>query len=235
VSSGDLVIQRAVLPVSARAVPALRDFYRGWGEVVEEAGGGFSLGFGSGRVAFLPVPGRPFHHFALLVPGDRFVAARTWLASRAPLAAEPGSSETTFDFDDWNALAVYVIDPAGNIVELIGHAELSRSGRTGPFDPGELAGISEVGLVVEDRAAALAKLAERGIELWAGSAGPDGLSFVGRKAHTLILVSPGRGWLPTGAPAVASPARVEIGVGGDEVAVTVAAGAVRVLSDGEHG
>ena len=231
------MIRRAVLPVSVRAVPALRDFYREWGELVEEAGGGFSVGFGSGRVAFLPVPGRPFHHFALLVPGDRFVAAREWLTARAPLAAEPGSSETTFDFDDWNALAVYVTDPAGNIVELIGHAELSRSGRTGPFDPGsgELCAISEVGLVVEDRSAALASLAERGIELWSGSAGPDGLSFVGRKGHTLILVSPGRGWLPTGAPAVASPARVEVGVGGGEVAVTVAAGAVRALSDGEDG
>jgi hypothetical protein len=235
VSSDDLVIRRAVLPVSARAVPQLRDFYRGWGKVLEEAGGGFSVGFGSGRVAFLPVPGRPFHHFALLVPGDRFVAARTWLAARAPLAAAPGSSETTFDFDNWNALAVYVIDPAGNIVELIGHAELSRSGREGPFDPGsgELCAISEVGLVVQERGAALAALAQRGIELWSGADGPDGLSFVGRKGHTLILVAPGRGWLPTGAPAVASPARVEIGVGGHEVAVTVAAGAVRVLSDGE--
>jgi hypothetical protein len=220
----DVLIDRAELPFAVDEVEALRAFYDGWGEPADERDGGFSLPAGSGQIAFVPAQGRPFHHFALLVPGDRFEAAREWLASRAPLRAEPGSTETTFRFDDWDALACYVVDPAGNIVELIAHSELCRSGSTGPFDPGEVCAISEVGLVVDDRRLALGTLAARGIELWSGSDGPGGLSFVGRKGHTLILVAPGRGWLPTGVPAEPCAASVAVSVGGVGVSVAVAAG-----------
>jgi hypothetical protein len=218
-----VVIRRAELPVAAGEMQALRAFYEGWGSLGD---GGCSLAAGSGQVAFVPAEGRPFHHFALLVPGDRFEAARSWLAARAPLLAEPGSAETTFRFEDWDALACYVVDPAGNIVELIAHAELCRSGRGGPFDPGELCAISEVGLVVDDRSAVLGGLEARGISLWSGSSGPGGLSFVGRKGHTLILVAPGRGWLPTGVAAQRCAASVVVAVGDTSVAVSVAEGSL---------
>lgn len=209
----ELVIRRAELPVDVGSVEALRAFYADWGL------SGLTLPAGSGEIVFVPVEsGRPFHHFALLVPGDRFSEARSWVAARAPLA---GSSETTFEFDDWDALACYVVDPAGNIVELIAHAELCRSGRSGPFAFSEVCAISEVGLVVDDRSVALAGLASCGISLWAGSSGPDGLSFVGRKGHTLILVAPGRGWLPTGAPAQRCSASVVVARGDASVTVSV--------------
>ena len=67
----------------------------------------------------------PFHHFALLVPGDRFDAARAWLGERVePLARDDG--ETVFPFDFWDARAAYFHDPAGNIVELIAHAGVAE-------------------------------------------------------------------------------------------------------------
>jgi hypothetical protein len=206
-----LVIRRAQLPVAAETVEALRAFYADWGA------DGLTLSTGPGEIEFVPADGRPFHHFALLVPGGRFEAAREWVAGLTPLLAEPGSTETTFDFDDWDALACYVEDPAGNIVELIAHAELCPSDRSGPFDPGELCGISEMGLVVHDRLAARATLAASGLVEWSAWGGPDPLSFIGRKGHTLILASPPRGWLPTWVPAVACPASVEIG----EISVAV--------------
>jgi hypothetical protein len=210
--SNGLVIRRAELPVGGDRIDALRAFYSDWGALGDWSGG-VSLPAGSGEIAFVPAEGRPFHHFALLVPGDRFAEARSWLEARAPLLTEPGSPDTTFDFDDWDALACYVADPAGNIVELIAHAELCRSGRSGPFHPREVCAISEVGLVVDDREAALAALERVGISLWSGSEGPGGLSFVGRKGHTLILVAPGRGWLPTGTPAERCPASVTLDAG----------------------
>jgi len=222
-TGADFVIRRAELPVAAGHIEALRAFYDGWGALGDWSGG-VSLPAGSGEIAFVPASERPFHHFALLVPGDRFEAARSWVAARAPLLAEPGSSETTFVFDDWDALACYVADPAGNIVELIAHAELCRSGRSGPFHPSEVCAVSEVGLVVDDRLPALDALAERGIDLWSGWEGPGGLSFVGRKGYTLILVAPGRGWLPTGTPAERGAASVLVSVDGGEVPVSAAAG-----------
>jgi hypothetical protein len=224
VSSDDLVIQRAALSAGADVVDALRAFYAEWGTVEPDRDGGFALTFGSGQLAFVPGPGRPFHHYALLVPGGRYAAARDWLAARTPLLTEPGSTETTFDFPDWDALACYAADPAGNIIELLAHAELCPSTRSGPFDPGELCAISELGLVVEDRPAARATLAACGLMEWSAWGGADGLSFIGRKGYTLILASPPRGWLPIGVPAQSCAASVEVALGGSVVSVTVAAG-----------
>jgi hypothetical protein len=43
-----------------------------------------------------------------------------------------------------------------------------------------------------------------GLEVWDGSVSePPGVAFIGQKARTLIVVPPGRGWLPTRRPAEA--------------------------------
>ena len=140
-----------------------------------------------------------FYHFALLVPGDRFDAALEWARERVELLGD------VFDFDFWDARAVYFLDPAGNIVELIAHHELARSGRSGAFAANELVGVSELG-IVGDPPQLLRELETAGIELWDGSVeGENQLAFVGEQGRTLILSPPGRGWLPTGRPAEPHP------------------------------
>ena len=52
-----------------------------------------------------------------------------------------------FDFDNWDARAVYFEDPAGNIVELIAHHGLEENDRMGRSRRSELVGFSELGLV----------------------------------------------------------------------------------------
>jgi hypothetical protein len=154
---------------------------------------------------------RPFYHFAFLVPGDRFEAAHAWLRDLAPLLPRSGTDETVFDFSFWDALACYVEDPAGNIVELIAHRGVAERGAEGRFAGGELAGISEIGLVLPDPAGAAAQLErELGLDPWSGDAA-SGLGFVGRRAHTLIVSGTGRGWLPTGRPAEVHAVSVTIG------------------------
>jgi len=163
---------------------------------------------GPARLRFRPTEGsEPFYHFALLVPGDGFDAALAWLGERTPILPDAETGETVFDFSFWDALACYCHDPAGNIVELIAHRDTP-----GAFADGrDLLGISEIGLVTPDPQATADEVRdELGLELWSG--GFDGLAFVGRKAHTLILCRPGRGWLPTGRPAERHP--VEVAVSG---------------------
>jgi catechol-2,3-dioxygenase len=182
-----------------------------------------SFGVGPARLEFHAAEGdaRPFYHFALLVPGDRFAAAQSWLATRMTLLPHPDNDSTTFDFDFWNAQACYFHDPAGSIVEFIahrGHAE--KPGATEIFSTNELAGISEIGIVTSDPGATAGTL-ERdvGIEVWDGGLdGATSLAFIGRKAHTLIICRPDRGWLPTGRPAESHP--VDITLTGDRDAVT---------------
>jgi hypothetical protein len=175
---------------------------------------GLTLRAGPATVGFLnhPRARRPFFHFALLVPGNRFDAARRWLGAQASLLSRPDDDRTTFRFDSWHALACYGHDPSGNILELIAHDGIGESGATGAFDAGELRGISEVGLVADDVLDGVTALRRAGLELWDGeldSAG-GGLGFVGRQAHTLILCRPGRPWLPTARPAESHPVTITL-------------------------
>ena len=125
-----------------------------------------------------------------------------------------------FDFDNWDATAVYFHDPAGNIVELIAHRGLEENGRTGAFAGGELAGFSELGLV-GDPPTLLRELESLGLSLWDGEVeGANRLAFVGERGRTFILAEPGRGWLPTGRPAEPHPVEAQIESGGGLPVVT---------------
>lgn len=164
------------------------------------------LGIAGGRIGDSTLTfsgeGAAFYHFAFLVPGDRFDAARSWLDERVALLA-------TIPFPAWDAHACYFHDPAGNIVELIAHRGIGEAGRGGAFSPGELLAISELGLVGADAR----ELEAFGLPAWDRF---DPLVFCGRRAHTLIATPAGRGWVPTGRPAEVHPAEVGIsGVDGE--------------------
>jgi hypothetical protein len=191
-------ILRARLQTAADSADALARFYGG------------RVGYTA--LEFEPVPeGRPFYHFALRVPRNRFAEAREWLAARSPLL--PGrDGKTTFEFDFWNAQACYALDPGDNIVELIAHRELSdESSVEGPFREDELIGMCELGVVGPDTRAMAAALEPLGIGLWSGTLDePGGLAFMGARDGVLILSEPGRGWMPTGRTAELWPVDVEV-------------------------
>ena len=213
-----LRIARAELAVAAARLDALTGFYdQTLGLPVESADGRVVVQVGDDVLELVAAEDgvEPFHHFALLVPGDRFDAAHAWLGERVErLARDDG--ETVFAFDFWDARATYFHDPAGNIVELIAHAGVAEQpGAAGEFTAAELAGLSEVGIVVDRPADAIAALdRELGLELWSGDA--EQLGFVGAKAHTLVISPPRRGWLPTGRPAEAHAATVAVSTDGGD-------------------
>lgn len=197
-------IARVALSVPAGLGGGLTAFYGGTLGLPSARAGGFAVG--ESRLELAPSDGAPFHHVALLVPGDRWDAALAW--ARSTLDLLEGGEE--FDFTNWDARAVYFHDPAGSILELIVHGGVAESGGTGPFTAAEFAGVSEVGLVGDTQVLADA-LAPLGLRVWDGIVGaPDRLAFVGEKARTLILAPPGRGWLPTGRRAEEHPIAVEL-------------------------
>jgi catechol 2,3-dioxygenase-like lactoylglutathione lyase family enzyme len=211
-------IARVDLEAPGAALAELARFYADTlGLPVTRADGAAQVAVGEDELRFAAAPGdaRPFYHFALLVPGNRFAAAHAWLGERAELL--PGDDgDTVFDFSFWDALACYFHDPAQNIVELIAHRGVEEGPDDGPFAADELRGISEIGIVTPRPADAVATLAQQlGLELWSGGVEETtGLGFVGRKAHTLIVAGAGRGWLPTGRTAEPFPVAVKV-TGGD--------------------
>jgi catechol 2,3-dioxygenase-like lactoylglutathione lyase family enzyme len=226
----DVRIRSARLMASAASIESLHRFYGGsLGFALRSHDAGMRLDVGRGSLEFVAAagPDRPFYHFALLVPGNRYEAARAWVERSAALLSRPGQAMTTFRFDSWDADACYFHDPAGNIVELIAHRGVAEAAApAGGFHAAEVAGISELGMVVADPAAAAATLATAGLRLWSGSVeGGDALAFIGGQAHTLILCAPGRPWLPTQRPAECHPAAATLRLAtGITVTVGVAGG-----------
>jgi catechol 2,3-dioxygenase-like lactoylglutathione lyase family enzyme len=200
--------RRVRLQTPSGRLPGLADFYVGrlGLEAAPDEAAGATIG--ETQLGFIGGPGEPFYHFALLVPGNRFDAALEWIGERVELLPDPASGKVVFEFDNWDALACYFHDPAGNIVELIAHRGVAESSVEDPFTAAELVGISELGLVGDKRDLAAA-LGDLGVEQWDGDVDAEGrLAFVGEKARTIILASPERGWLPTGRPAEAHPSEV---------------------------
>lgn len=204
----------------ARDAGALKRFY---GDLlalapVREAEGAAFLA-GESVLTFDPVEdARPFYHIALRVPRNRFHALHGALARRSALLSDPLSGATVFEFRSWNALACYLHDPCGSIVELITHLDLGDEAPGEPEAPvrGDVLGICEVGLVGEDTRAMANALADLGIGLWDGTVDvPGRLGFAGGPQGTLILAPSGRGWVPTGRPAEVHPVDVTV-AGGEE-------------------
>jgi hypothetical protein len=197
---------------------ALRRFYAEELGLQDVRGGAANPVFevGTTVIEFRPVGrGRPFYHFALRVPRNRFAAARAWLADRTQLLRDEESGKTTFRFDSWNADACYAHDPCGNIVELIAHHELPEESPEGSaFSADELLGVCELGLVGADTGKMASALTNLGIPLWDGTVDEPGrLAFMGDREGVLILSPEGRGWMPT--ERAAEPHRVEVLVTGE--------------------
>lgn len=192
------------LSAPADRLDELRTFYGQILDRVWSADGATGGHVGESQLVLTADEGNPFFHVALLVPGDRFPAAYRWAAGALELVPDRTTGDAIFDFPDWDAQAVYFHDPAGNIMELIAHRGLVENGMTGGFDPSELAGISEVGVVGDPPQLVDAIRSGLGLDLWDGGVDrPGGLAFVGERGRTLIVGRPGRGWMPTGRPAEA--------------------------------
>jgi hypothetical protein len=190
------------------ALPALDEFYADLLGFERAVGELTAFTVGATRFELRASAGRPFHHFALLAPGNRFGAALGWLEERVQLLPDGESGDVVFDFANWDASACYFHDPAGNIVELIAHRGIGETLAAASFSAGELLGFSELGLV-GDTATIARELARIALELWDGTLSEEGrLAFVGERARTLILSPVGRPWLPTGRPAEAHPLEV---------------------------
>lgn len=154
---------------------------------------------------FVPAPAPPYYHFAFNIPPLLYASALEWLHKRTTVLPNEEGRELV-DFSNWKAYAMYFFDPAGNIVEFIARRDLPNGDATA-FSPELIRSVSEIGLPVDDVAAASEKLKTgAGIPFYSGDnetfnalGNPEGLFIiVDRKEKT---------WYPTGKRALRFPVR----------------------------
>lgn len=167
----------------------------------------------------------PRYHFAINVPRGSIERAAAWVADRHELLAfhgDPDEEEgATIVHTDRGTPAVYFLDPAGNVVELIANVRLEDPGdrRGSVFGPGDLLEVAEIGIAAADPGATCAAVEEffgQGV-LWGGA--PGWLLTALGDDHAVVIVAPlDRGWIPIALPA--RPAPTEIVAIGEEAGET---------------
>ncbi|WP_028589888.1 VOC family protein [Paenibacillus massiliensis] len=178
-------------------------------KVVEEDETSFAVQLGSTCLTLAASePGtEPFYHLAMMIPNNLFQQAKVWARERLQLTRLDGDQDEVF-FQNWNAYSMYFDDPAGNILELIGHPDL-RHNVDGPFSARQLLWICEVGIVTDDVLALVERLREEhGLECWREPS--EWFSPVGDRYGLLIAVKQGRIWFASDRPAQRFPLELTI-------------------------
>ncbi len=158
------------------------------------------------------------YHFAFLIPPDLLPSAYQWVKDRLPVL--PFSDEEDMaDFKNWNAKAFYFHDGEQNVVEFIAHYDLEESGAD-IFSPQLITGVGEIGIPVADVAVACKRL-HTIYNIPYYSKGPclPHFAAMGEEEGLFIVSSIGRGWIPTGQPAISNPLKIRFGRNGEEISV----------------
>jgi catechol-2,3-dioxygenase len=188
-------LNRIVLPVVD--VDEAADFYRTTlGLPVQPEAGVATVTVGSTRLDLRAAQGAAGpHHLAMTIPRNTFASARSWLEGRARLLNRDGEDEFEGP-STWNSRSLYFDGPEGAVLELIERRDLPPV-RSSSFSSEELECVSEVGIAVPDVEQAVALLQRgAGIETYGDPPSHD-FAAVGDVHGLLILVRPGRAWLPT--------------------------------------
>ncbi len=141
--------------------------------------------------------GQPTYHFAFNIAENQIEAAKQWLADKG-VELCTFDNKPIIDFPNWNAHALYFLDPAQNIVELIARHDLKSTATEASFTTKHFLCISEIGFPVPDIKEFYTTLATH-FELPIYSHINNMTSFcaAGSAEGLLIIVPLERNWFPT--------------------------------------
>lgn len=165
----------------------------------DETESAFTIKAGASLLTFRwadPTQAAPSYHFALNIAENKIEEARRWLYSRSvPLIKSEG--EDIVDFPNWNAHALYFLDPANNIVEFIARHDLDNDSQLG-FSATSITSVSEIGLPVPEIEPFYNQLkAHFDLPLYSHIANLAKFCPTGDPEGLFIIVPLERAWFPT--------------------------------------
>ncbi|AEV33524.1 putative ring-cleavage extradiol dioxygenase [Owenweeksia hongkongensis DSM 17368] len=175
-------------------------------DVVEESDESITLQMGDSKLTFLENRlKKSYYHFAVNIPFDSINKALHWLDKKVDIIeTKDGKIQ---DFSNWKALAIYFLDPAGNVVEFIGRERIKSKSRT-VFNEKDIINISEVGVPVFQVSEAFKIISQESslqkfdcdASTFCASGDDEGLFIIVDKAE--------KTWFPTDEAAKAYPLKV---------------------------
>ena len=152
--------------------------------------------------------GNPYYHFAFNIPNNQIQQAVEWISKRTDII--PVEGQSIADFRNWNAEALYFMDPTGNILEFIARKDLNNHSGS-PFSPYSILNISEAAVVTHDVRTLVSKM-EKAYDILPFSKQPvkDDFAALGDDNGLLILSGNDRHWYPTHIPALPFPVQVSL-------------------------
>ncbi|MDX5422118.1 MAG: hypothetical protein LPK14_07685 [Hymenobacteraceae bacterium] len=198
----------------------LKDFYNHTLEfkLLEASEQRFCLAVGATRLCFKrAATGQAGgYHFAFNIPYPQFEEAASWLQERVTVLPDPQTKRPVVVHEEWQAKAVYLFDPEGNIVEYIAHETLPAPAVNAPFEAAQVLSVCEIGLPVPQVPVFAAELKQK-LQLRQWKTGNARFEAVGDVHGMFILAEENRPWFPTGQGAKVLPTRVLIQTDGAEV------------------
>jgi catechol-2,3-dioxygenase len=159
----------------------------------------FTAQVGATRLTFVQAQpgwgadGGGVYHFAFNIPENQFAAAKAWLQQRTPLVVSR-SGQDEYNFESWNAHAVYFFDAAGNVLELIARHNLPNASPP-PFGGHCLLNISEISVTARDVLNTVHTIqSDMAVEVYDGPSAT--FAAVGDEDGLFIVVPVGRAWFP---------------------------------------
>ncbi len=167
--------------------------------IVEEGNGEITLQAGSSLLTFTENRlHKPYYHFAFNIPYGAVESALKWVHKKVDIISFEGNEIQ--EFTNWQARAFYFLDPAGNVVELIGRKRFDDSDGS-HFNESRILNISEIGIPVFEVSSAFKSINKAtGIEqfdynsnTFCAAGDDEGLFIIVDKAE--------KTWFPTNEPA----------------------------------
>ncbi len=116
-------------------------------KIVEESAEEITFKVGSSLLTFSENRlKKSYYHFAFNIPFNSMQPALDWVKAKVEVLTTRKDGEIQ-DFSNWEARAIYFLDPAGNVVELIGRKRFNDS-EVNSFKEANVLNISEIGLPV---------------------------------------------------------------------------------------